>query len=475
MIPPSASHLVLIPSYNPGGRVVATVRAVLARWQPVWVVSDGSTDGSTEALEALARTEPGLRVLRRARNGGKGAAVLAGAEAALAAGFTHALVLDADGQHPAGRIAEFMAASAAAPAAAILGRPVFGADAPAVRRQGRRLSVGLVRFEILGPGIDDPLFGFRVYPLAPLVRVLRGTRGARRYDFDAEAAVRLVWAGVPTVNLPAECRYLAAAEGGVSHFRSGRDNLRMVWLHPRLIAELLLRRWPAVRRFRRAAAGPALPRLVLLLCCAALPLRAGEPPAGPPAEPGPVLVTGENDAGWRPLFAALAAKGAVESAFTERRWFRIRKEPVVLTGVMRFSPARGLSLAYREPERRTVIADAQGLLLRDAHGRSRAVPADARSAGAVAALLPVMRFDLAALAAAFEVHAARAGGAWRLDFVPRDPAQARVLGRLIVFGEDESVRRLEFRMSARQRVEIVIGETRTGVAFGAEDEKQFFR
>jgi glycosyltransferase involved in cell wall biosynthesis len=248
----SATHLILIPSYNPGSRLLTTVREALACWSPVWVVVDGSTDGSEAAVGELARSEPGLRLIRRARNGGKGAAVLTGAEAAVAAGFTHALVMDADGQHPADRIADFMAASAAAPAALILGRPVFGREAPLVRMQGRKLSVALVRFEIFGAGIDDPLFGFRVYPLNPLWRVLQTTGGGRHYDFDAEAAVRLVWAGTPTVNIPARCRYLSAAEGGISHFHYVRDNLRMVWLHTRLIAALLTWRWPQVRRSRLA-------------------------------------------------------------------------------------------------------------------------------------------------------------------------------------------------------------------------------
>jgi len=183
--------------------------------------------------------------------------VLTGAEAAAQAGFTHALVMDADGQHPAGRIAAFMAASQAEPGTLVLGRPEFGPEAPAVRLWGRRLSIGLVRFEIFGPGIDDPLFGFRVYPLAPLLRVLHGTAGARHYDFDAEAAVRLVWSGLPTRNLPAPCRYLTRAEGGVSHFRYLRDNARMVWLHTRLITALLLWRWPAVRRNRRTPLAPS--------------------------------------------------------------------------------------------------------------------------------------------------------------------------------------------------------------------------
>ena len=144
-----------------------------------------------------------------------------------------------------------MAVSRARRGAVVLGRPVFGPEAPSVRLQGRKLSVGLVRFEIFGSGIDDPLFGFRVYPLDPLRRVLQATSGARHYDFDPEVAVRLVWNGVPTVNLPANCRYLSHKEGGRSHFHYLRDNARMVWLHTRLIAELLLWRWPAVRRVRR--------------------------------------------------------------------------------------------------------------------------------------------------------------------------------------------------------------------------------
>ena len=253
----SSTHLVLIPTYNTGPRLLATVREALARWQPVWVVVDGSTDRSADDVVALARTAPHLRVLSLPRNGGKGAAVLAGAEAALAAGFTHALVMDADGQHPADRIADFMQASQADPAALVLGRPVFGPEAPAVRLQGRKLSVGLVRFEILGSGIDDPLFGFRVYPLRPLVRAMRATPGARRYDFDPEVAVRMFWAGTPTLNVPAACRYLTREQGGVSHFHYVRDNLRMIWLHTRLIAELLLWRWFALVRARRQPRSPS--------------------------------------------------------------------------------------------------------------------------------------------------------------------------------------------------------------------------
>lgn len=248
----SHTHLVLIPSYNSGRLLLETVREALAQWRPVWVVIDASTDGSERALLELARGEPDLRVLTRRTNGGKGAAVLSGAQAALAEGFSHALVMDADGQHPADRIAAFMAASQEHPDALVLGHPVFGPEAPAIRLQGRKLSIAMVRLEALGGGIDDPLFGFRVYPLAPLVRVMMRVRGARRYDFDPEVAVRLFWAGLPTINLPAACRYRSCAEGGISHYHYVRDNLRMVWLHLRLVAALGLRWWPAALRAQRA-------------------------------------------------------------------------------------------------------------------------------------------------------------------------------------------------------------------------------
>lgn len=247
---PSRSHLLLIPSYNAGPRLLSTVQEALRHWQPVWVVIDGSTDGSDQAVIALAAREPALRVIQRPRNGGKGAAVLTGTEAALTAGFTHVLTMDSDGQHPATHIVPFMEASLKNPAALVLGLPVFGPEAPFERLQGRKLSVALAHFQTFSRAIGDPLFGFRVYPAAPLRAALLQTRAARGFDFDPEIAVRMVWDGVPTLNIPAPCRYLSKSDGGVSHFNYLRDNIKMVWLHTRLISQLLLWRWPAVLKVR---------------------------------------------------------------------------------------------------------------------------------------------------------------------------------------------------------------------------------
>jgi glycosyltransferase involved in cell wall biosynthesis len=238
---PSTTHLVLIPSYNPGPKVFATVSAALDRWSPVWVVVDGSTDGSALRLQHMAAARPGLRVLTLPRNAGKGAAVLCGVREARQAGFTHALTMDSDGQHPAERIPAFMQASLGAPDAMVLGVPVFDATAPNLRVKGRKVSNWWANLETLWSGIGDSLYGFRVYPLAALEAVMRRQLWMRRFDFDAEAVVRLSWRGVRPINLSAPVRYFRPEEGGVSHFRYGRDNALLTWMHCRLFLGFLAR------------------------------------------------------------------------------------------------------------------------------------------------------------------------------------------------------------------------------------------
>ena len=237
----SPTHLVLIPSYNPGPRVYETVRSARAQWTPVWVIVDGSTDASADGLRVMAEQDEGLRVVVLPHNVGKGAAVLHGLEMAAAQGFTHVLTMDSDGQHPVHLIPGFMAVSADHPAAMVLGVPVFSADAPRLRVNGRKLSNGWADLETLWAGIGDSLFGFRVYPIEPLRQVMHGQRWMRRFDFDPEAVVRLCWRGVRPVNLPAEVRYFRADEGGVSHFNYLRDNLLLTWMHARLLAGFVLR------------------------------------------------------------------------------------------------------------------------------------------------------------------------------------------------------------------------------------------
>jgi glycosyltransferase involved in cell wall biosynthesis len=256
---PSQTHLVVIPSYNTGAKLLETVKQALACWQPVWVVMDGSTDGSATALAEMSGRENGLRIFSLERNSGKGAAVLHALLAAGGEGFTHALVLDADGQHSAVDISRFMQASQNNLSAMILGVPQFADDAPTSRRHGRRVGNWWANLETFWGGIEDSLFGFRVYPIQESVRILQGIRGARRFDFDTELAVRLFWAGVPPINLCTPVQYFKPAEGGSSHFHYLRDNLLLIRRHTLLVLEMLPqmgRIWKLRQRARNRRGAP---------------------------------------------------------------------------------------------------------------------------------------------------------------------------------------------------------------------------
>jgi glycosyltransferase involved in cell wall biosynthesis len=231
--------LVLLPSYNSGPQLAATLQAALANWEHVWVCVDGSTDGSDTCAERTA--PPGTRFLRMECNAGKGAAFLASLRTARDEGFTHVLLMDADGQHPAGMIRRFMEISASHPAACICGVPKFGPDAPLERVMGRMAGNFLATLETLGTGPEDSLFGFRLYPLEPALHIMETIRTARRFDFDTVLAVRLAWAGVPFINVSTPVLYPAREDGGVTHFRYLRDNLLLIAAHTRLLLEWPLR------------------------------------------------------------------------------------------------------------------------------------------------------------------------------------------------------------------------------------------
>ncbi len=240
-MPASATHLVLIPSYNTGETVYRTVREARQYWEPVWVVVDGSSDGTDKGLREMAQGDPGLKVFVLPHNQGKGSAILHGLHAAAEAGFTHALAMDADGQHPANMIPQFMALSQQNPDAVVLGRPVFDASAPALRVRGRKISNWWTNLETLWQGVGDSLFGFRVYPVQPLQEVMENSPWMRRFDFDTEAVVRLCWRGIRPLNLDSPVKYLRPEEGGVSHFNYLRDNVLLTWMHTRLFFGFLFR------------------------------------------------------------------------------------------------------------------------------------------------------------------------------------------------------------------------------------------
>jgi glycosyltransferase involved in cell wall biosynthesis len=230
---------ILIPSYNTGAALLRrTLDAVMACGWPVCVVIDGSTDGSEKALLGI---EGDLQIITLPKNVGKGAAIHAAALQLHEKGISHVLVMDSDGQHPATSVSRFMTVAKKYPDAVILGRPIFSADAPALRVQGRKVSNSFAQLETLGWGIDDSLFGMRLYPLRALLDVFAETAWARRFDFEPEVAVRLAWKGIPIINLATPVRYLSEIEDGVSQFRYLRDNTLLAGMHIRLMAGFVMR------------------------------------------------------------------------------------------------------------------------------------------------------------------------------------------------------------------------------------------
>ena len=238
----SNSHLLLIPSYNTGALLKVTVEEALQEWLPIWVIIDGSDDGSEDLLLPLQAQYPdSLRIIKLPENSGKGAAIFEGISQAPEKGFTHVLTMDADHQHPASYIQKFMQLSIDNPESMILGEPVFDDSAPMIRVQGRRISNGWANLETLGWGIHDSLFGMRVYPIQDLIAVMHSTSWARRFDFDPEVAVRMAWRRVPIINISTPVRYIDKADGGVSQFKYGRDNILLIGMHIRLFTGFLSR------------------------------------------------------------------------------------------------------------------------------------------------------------------------------------------------------------------------------------------
>jgi len=231
----SHSHVLIVPSYNTGPLLLVTLAEIVQKWLPVWVVIDGSDDGSEALLEPLQHQYPDtLVVIKLEENSGKGAAILTGITQAQKQGYTHVLTMDADHQHSAEFIEQFMQTSSENPAAMILGEPIFDASAPMIRVKGRKISNGWANLETLWAGIHDSLFGMRVYPIADLMAVMHSIRWARRFDFEPEIAVRLAWRGVAIINIPTPVRYIAKEEGVISQFKYGRDNILLIGMHIRL-------------------------------------------------------------------------------------------------------------------------------------------------------------------------------------------------------------------------------------------------
>lgn len=233
------SPLVVVPVFDHPQAIEGLVQTLRGQGVPCLLVDDGSGPACAALLARLAAQSPDeVSLLRLDPNQGKGAAVMAGLREAGRRGFSHALQIDADGQHDARDVPRFLAMARETPDAVINGRPIYDASVPKARLYGRYASHVWVWINTLSLAIRDSMCGFRVYPLAPTLALLDREYIGTRMDFDSEILVRLYWQGLDIRDCPTRVTY---PEHGVSHFRMLRDNLRISAMHTRLFFGMVWR------------------------------------------------------------------------------------------------------------------------------------------------------------------------------------------------------------------------------------------
>ena len=228
----------LIPCYDHKDEVGAVVESLQPAGLPCLIVDDGSGDATRSVLDELARRYTWVEVARRDANGGRGAALKTGYRLAAERGFSHALQLDADGQHDASDLPRFLEAMDQDPEALVLGAPIFDESAPRSRLYGRQLSRVMVWLSTLSFDVTDPLCGYRGIPLAATLRILERVPTGDHMEFDPELVIQLHVAGVPVRNVATHVVYNT---DGLSHFDTLRDNVRLSSVYARSLGEMLLR------------------------------------------------------------------------------------------------------------------------------------------------------------------------------------------------------------------------------------------
>jgi len=236
----------VVPTHNHHALLGTIVSVLRDHGLPVIIVDDGSGEPAREAVAKLHVPERDVEVIRLDSNLGKGGAVAAGLQRAYERGSSHAVQVDADGQHDLAQLAALLAASRARPEAIVSGRAVYDASVPLSRRYGRWVTHLWVWIETLSFRIADSMCGFRVYPLAATLAVLDSEPVGKGMDFDTGIMVRLFWRGVPVVQIPVGVVY---PEGNTSNFHLCRDNWLVTRMHTRLVLGML-GRLPSILRNR---------------------------------------------------------------------------------------------------------------------------------------------------------------------------------------------------------------------------------
>ena len=227
----------IVPVYRHESTTRKVAESLSAQGLAVILVDDGNTPEGHAILEAVAREVPETTLVTHAKNGGKGKAVISGLEKAFELGYTHALQMDADGQHDAEAIPFFLKAARKHPEDLIAGFPQYDASVPKAREQGRKITNFWVAIETLSKEIPDSMCGFRIYPVKSVWPVAKKLTSFRM-GFDIEILVKLSWKGVKMRFYPIKVSY---PEDGVSNFRVFSSNVEISWTHTKLCTGMILR------------------------------------------------------------------------------------------------------------------------------------------------------------------------------------------------------------------------------------------
>jgi len=235
----------VIPNYNHDGVIAQTIKDLVDFELPIILVDDGSNEKTQAVLAQVDSDFECVTLIRRSKNGGKGAAVQTGLQAAIDAGWSHVIQVDADGQHDLNDVQSMIDASKTCPQALISGQPVYDDSISKGRYYGRFITHFWVYIETLSFEIKDSMCGFRVYPLASYAQLISQSSLGFKMDFDIEVMVKLSWLGTPINFVKTKVHY---PEDGVSHFNVFEDNVLISLMHTRLFFGMLLRLPRLLRR-----------------------------------------------------------------------------------------------------------------------------------------------------------------------------------------------------------------------------------
>jgi len=234
----SLNICIVIPFYNHKNTIKKTVTDLIALNLFCIIVDDGSDHETQHVLKSLVDSQTQCCSHRFANNRGKGSAVMKGLNIAKDMGFTHALQVDADGQHNLQDIPAFINSAKNTPEAIICGQPVFDDSIPKIRKFSRGITHFWVGVETLTLHPIDSMCGFRLYPLTSINTIINHCQIGQRMDFDTDMLVRSIWSAIPVKLLPTNVIY---PEDGVSHFHYWQDNLLMIRMHIKLVFGMLFR------------------------------------------------------------------------------------------------------------------------------------------------------------------------------------------------------------------------------------------